>query len=56
MEHIHGLWVKTRSESWSSDPGGHVAKDWPFREFGVQENWECASLKTPEAPKTEQPK
>jgi hypothetical protein len=27
-----------------------VAIDWPVREFGVRENWKCASLKTPRSP------
>jgi hypothetical protein len=26
---------------------------WPVREFGVRENWKCASLKTPEARRAE---
>jgi hypothetical protein len=51
VEQIRGLQVKTQSKSWSSDPGGNMATDWPIREFRVQENWKCASLKTPEEPK-----
>jgi hypothetical protein len=56
VKQICGLQVKTRSESWSFDLGGNVAKDWPVWEFGVRENWKCASLKTPEAPKPKEPK
>jgi len=56
MEYIYGLRVKTRSESWSFDPRGHMAKDFRVQEFRVRENWKCASLKTLEAPKLEQPK
>jgi hypothetical protein len=48
------LQVKTQSESWSSDPGGNVATNWLVQEFQVQENWRCASLKTPKAPKLEE--
>jgi hypothetical protein len=48
---IHGLRVKTRSESQSSDLGGHMVMDWPVREFKVRENWKCASMETLEVPK-----
>jgi hypothetical protein len=43
--------VKTQSESYSSDPGGHIATDWPVQEFEVREDWKCASMKNLEDPK-----
>jgi hypothetical protein len=30
--------------------------DWLVQECGVLENWKCASIKTPEVPKPEEPK
>jgi hypothetical protein len=38
VEKIHGLKVKKQSESWSSDPGGHMATDWLVQEFRFREN------------------
>jgi hypothetical protein len=44
MEKIRGLRVKTRSEFWSSDLEGHMAIDWPVREFIFRENGKGVSV------------